>query len=148
MGNPTDADVARFLADSAEALRACVTAQKRPAAACCDLRVATPLRPEVAERLAGLMKRDNPSVERSAILITKSATFALQLTRLLRESSSESRRRLFVEAGELYPWLDEVLDAAERARLREFVAEIDLTLPPVTRRSSWPLLRRPKSPRG
>lgn len=125
MGNPTDDDVARFQAESTAALAACVSETKRLAVACPDFRAATLLRPSAAERIIDLMKRDNRSVERSAILAAKSAMFTLQLTRFLRESASESRRRVFTDTEPFFTWLDEVLTFEERGRLRQFVAELE-----------------------
>jgi type II secretory pathway predicted ATPase ExeA len=124
VGNPSDEEVARFQADSVAALAACVAETKRLAVACPDFRGATLLRPTACDRIIDLMKRDNRSVERSAILAARSATFTLQLTRFMRESASESRRRVFTEVEQLYAWLDEVLTSEERTRLRQFVAEL------------------------
>lgn len=124
MGNPTDEDVLRFQAESVAACTACVAATKRLVIACPDFRAATLLRPNMAEKIAELMKRDNRNVERSGILAAKSATLTLQLTRLLRESTSESRRRVFTEIEPLFAWLDEALTMEERARLRDFVFEL------------------------
>lgn len=146
MGNPTDADVARFQAESTAAVAACVSETRRLVLACPDFRGATLLRPTAAERIIDLMKRDNRSVERSAILAAKSATFTLQLTRFLRESASESRRRIFTEVEPFYAWLDEVMTTEERIRLRQFVAELGAIEATEERIGSDPERRRQSSP--
>jgi hypothetical protein len=129
VGNPDDAAVVRFQADSVATLATCVAQTKGPAVAVCDFRAAQLLRPGVAEKIIDLMRRDNRSVERSAILLAKSATFTLQITRLLREATSESRRRVFTEVEPLFGWLDEVLTQDERDRVRKCIAELDPSLP-------------------
>ncbi len=87
-----------------------------------DLRRATLVPLEVAERFTGLMRGSNPRLERSAFLLNESALFSLQLERLIREAG-DSNRRTFRAPEELVTWLGQVLSEAEQARLGEFLAE-------------------------
>jgi hypothetical protein len=140
-GNPTEDDIARFRADAVAVLSTCVAETKRPAVACVDGRTANLIRPAAADLLIDLMRRDNRNVEKSAFLSASSAVFALQMSRFLRESDSNTRRRLFTEVEPLLAWMQDVLTPEESIRLRRFLGEIDVesfptpsTVPP--RRSS------------
>ena len=93
----------------------------KKAVICADWRQANVLRPDVADRLIGLFTRGNPFLERSAVLLAREhATFNLQVERLVRESNNPARRT-FRATGPLEIWLDEILDPAERTRLRDFL---------------------------
>ncbi len=73
-----------------------------------------------ANLLAERLKHNNPRLLRSAALAsTESPLAILQFQRLVREGDNADRR-LFTNAYELVDWLSDVLDDAERARLREF----------------------------
>ena len=74
----------------------------------------------VTETLIQLLSTASPRVERTALLIGESATFALQVERVIRSANSENRR-VFRRAEELEAWLGEVLTVEERVRLRQFV---------------------------
>ena len=77
--------------------------------------------PEVGERAVRMLLRGNTRAERSAIFHQSSQpTSVLQVFRLIKEADAPFRR-VFTEVGPLCEWLDEVLDAAERARLRTFL---------------------------
>ena len=54
------------------------------------------------------------------MLIGESATFALQVERVIRAANSD-HRRVFRRAEELETWLAESLNATERVRLRIFL---------------------------
>ena len=89
---------------------------------CMDVRRTHVMPPEVAQSFVGVMKSDNPRVLRSGYLISDSATFALQLERMMRDGGNPARRA-FRETADLAHWLGEQLDARERARLAEFLRE-------------------------
>jgi hypothetical protein len=88
-----------------------------------DFRRASILPPELADTLVSVLHGPNPGLLRNGVLVpTTSATVAMQLTRIVREANSD-RRRVFRQVPELEAWLGEVLDDAERRRLRRFLAE-------------------------
>lgn len=87
-----------------------------------DIRALRILVPEVADEILKQMRRDNPVLERSAILIGPSALFGLQMERLVRESGNKNRRT-FRDEEELLAWVAEVLTPAERARAGDFYRE-------------------------
>jgi hypothetical protein len=88
-----------------------------------DWRFCALLGSETSERVRERAILLNPRTERSASLVTPTApTKALQLVRIARESLFPERR-VFDQFHELVSWLDEVLTAAERARLRAFLDE-------------------------
>ena len=76
--------------------------------------------PAVANALIELLSTASPRVERTAMLIGESATFALQVERVIRSANSENRRA-FRRGEELEVWLGEVMTAEERVRLRQFM---------------------------
>ena len=79
--------------------------------------------PEAAERAVQRMALTNGRTERTAAFASKvSLAVVLQLVRLVREAGNPDRR-LFFEAPSLESWLGELLDAGEKARLREFMVE-------------------------
>jgi hypothetical protein len=93
----------------------------KKAVICADWRQANVLRPEVADRLTGLLTRGNPFLERSAVLLAQEhATFNLQVERLVRESNNPARKT-FRSVETLQSWLDEILDPAEQLRVRDFL---------------------------
>jgi hypothetical protein len=77
----------------------------------------------VAETLIQMLSGAATHVERSALLIGESATFALQVERVLR-SGNNPNRRAFRRVEELVHWLSEVLTVPERVRLDRFVHEM------------------------
>ncbi len=88
---------------------------------CGDYRNVRLFGPAVADRFMAVMAGSNPRVERSAVLLPRpGGTASLQISRIVRETRYRSRRA-FRELPPLEAWLGEVLDEAERARLREFV---------------------------
>ena len=105
------------------AMRAAFVQLRRKCVICSDVRAFTLLSPTVSDLMIGVLAKGNPYLERSAILLpAKGAAFHLQAERLVRESKSADRRT-FREPHEMAAWLDEVLDDAERARVRAFLSE-------------------------
>jgi hypothetical protein len=77
---------------------------------------------DASESLKNAIIGTNPRIERSASLVSRDApTAVLQLARIVRESNLPDRRQ-FDDADELTGWLAEVLDRAELARLKAFLA--------------------------
>ena len=85
-----------------------------------DLRRAFVFPPAIADGFLSLMKQANPRLDRSAFLVSDSATFSLQAERILTELGNPDRRA-FREADDLELWLSQVLTDAERRRLRRFL---------------------------
>lgn len=80
------------------------------------------LTPEVSARTVEMLTTSNQRIERSAILHrSNQATSVLQVFRLIQEAA-HTTRRVFTSPTELMAYLDEVLDAPERDRLRTFLA--------------------------
>ena len=82
----------------------------------------------VADTLIQLLSTASPRVERTAMLIGESATFALQVERVIRTANNENRH-VFRRPQELEAWLDEVLTLEERARLKHFLASRNAAVP-------------------
>lgn len=87
---------------------------------CTDLTQATTFPPVVAETFLALMRKDNPKVLRSVFLFENSASFGLQIHRMLQESGNPARRA-FNTVPELVAWVGEVATPAERARASAFL---------------------------
>jgi hypothetical protein len=92
--------------------------------ACTDLRTGTrTVDPDTIDLLAGIMRSENPRLERNALIVSPmSATFALQMERMVKTAGT-AQRRIFRTRGEAETWLAEVLNGAERGRLRTFLDE-------------------------
>ena len=88
-----------------------------------DLHRANVFPPEIADALVQLLSQMANRVERTAFLIGKSAVFALQIERVIRQAANPNRKS-FREPGPLKEWLGEVLNADERFRLDGFLAEV------------------------
>jgi hypothetical protein len=84
-----------------------------------DLRELKIVPPEVGEGLVGLMKADNPHLERSAHLIGESVMTGMQVGRLLEQANSDARKA-FKTPAEVSDFLGEVLGADEKAALDKF----------------------------
>ncbi len=79
--------------------------------------------PRVAEQMLNMWMSANPTTVRSALLYSEeSPTAVMQFLRLIRDSDHPNRR-MFSDPNELAAWLDEVLTAAESARLRQFLGD-------------------------
>jgi hypothetical protein len=101
---------------------AAVVTANRPIIVCTDLLRARVFSPESAAQITAMMQRDNPLVERNAVLVGESALFSMQIERMLREAGPRSRRT-FREAVPLKKWLKEVLTDDELWRLSIFIQE-------------------------
>jgi hypothetical protein len=88
---------------------------------CTDLMRADTFPPAVSEGFLTIMRKDNPKVLRSAFLFQPSATFGLQIERLLKEAANPDRRA-FRTVAELSAWLGEVATPDERARITAFLS--------------------------
>jgi len=105
------------------AMRAEFTRALRKCVICADVRAITLLSPTVSDLMIGVLASGNPYLERSTILLpAKGAAFHLQAERIVRDSKCDDRRT-FRNPHEMAAWLDEVLDDAERARVRAFLSE-------------------------
>ena len=91
---------------------------------CLDLRGAGVAPSEHTELYAAVLRRDNPLVERTGVLLPPGqATLALQLERIVREAHNP-RRKTFRDVAPFCAYLDEVLTTEEQARMRAFLAAI------------------------
>jgi hypothetical protein len=78
----------------------------------------------VAERVTWMLTRDNPMVERSAILHGDThGMFLLQVGRLIREGGHKNRRT-FSEPKDAFKYLIEKLTAPERDRLELLLRDL------------------------
>jgi hypothetical protein len=108
---------------AALALRAAVAAIRGPVVICSDVSQARTFSEQTVRQFIMLMKADNPKIERSAVLLDPtSATFALQIERMMREAGSPARRA-FRDAQLLQEWLRPVLSAQEDEALRGFLRQ-------------------------
>jgi hypothetical protein len=115
----TPAEVGAF----AEELRRVFTSLPGKFVICADWCAATLLAPDVADALADLLRRGNPFIERSAILLSRNnALFGLQVERVIREAGNPARRT-FRQAAPMRSWLAEVLRHEERISMNEFLAD-------------------------
>ncbi|HWE30927.1 MAG TPA: hypothetical protein VHB97_23125 [Polyangia bacterium] len=109
-------------AQAAVELRSAIVAIAGAVVVCSDLSTARTFSPETTERFVALMRSDNAKLERSAVLLgTQSATFGLQVERMVREANHPGRRT-FRERAELFTWLTPVLTEAEQTALGQFLA--------------------------
>jgi hypothetical protein len=105
-------DMAVFVAD----VRRLITQSKTPVVIFSDMTAVTVLAPALADTLLGLMRSDNPKVERHGVLLGGSAVFGLQAERLFREAAHPGRRA-FRDPAALAAWLKEVVGPREAERL-------------------------------
>jgi hypothetical protein len=90
---------------------------------CSDLTRAQTFSPEGSDLYLGMMRADNPRIERSGFLLGPEAhTFTMQLERMIRDAGSPSRRA-FRKTSEIEAWLGDTLIGIERIRLHEFLEE-------------------------
>jgi hypothetical protein len=86
-----------------------------------DWRGVTIMSPEIAAEARAMLSKNNPRVERSAILtLPEQSTTSLQVQRLVREAENAHRRH-FTDVHEQCKWLAQVLNDAEKTRLYEFM---------------------------
>ena len=91
---------------------------------CSDLRHSPIVSPEIADRFGGLLRRDVPLLERSAVLIpSDQAILNMQVQRIVREAGTPARQ-VFKDPAKLVEWLGELCTDDERARLEAFVNEM------------------------
>jgi hypothetical protein len=127
-GNPSVEDADQFERDAHSNISRIVRETKKPIVVCSDLRASHLFKPEVSEKLIHTMKGASPNLERNGILGNNSALLFLQLARFVKETTQDSRRRVFTDVEPMLSWLDEVLTPAERARMRQFLNELDTAL--------------------
>ncbi len=102
-------------------LRSAVTTVVGPVVVCADVSAARTFSQQTTERFIALMRSDNPKLERSALLLAaESATFTLQVERMVREAN-HPERRTFRDRTELRAWLAPLLKADELAALDAFL---------------------------
>jgi hypothetical protein len=90
---------------------------------CADHRPVVIYSQPVADKLTELFTSLNSTWGRVAIIVAPTnATLAMQLQRIVRESTN-AERRVFFDPAEASRFLGEILDLAERARLRTFLDE-------------------------
>jgi hypothetical protein len=83
-----------------------------------DHRRASPLSSQAASAWSRDMRRVNPSIARSGLLLDPSnAVFNLQLERVVQCAGNDARR-IFTDPEELYLWLAESLNEDEKTALR------------------------------
>ena len=87
---------------------------------CMDLRASLILAPDVADQLIGLMRKDNPRIERTAMVLGDNAVLGLQVARMIREAGNPNRRT-FQHAEAAEAWLGEALSPSEQAALNAFL---------------------------
>jgi hypothetical protein len=71
------------------------------------------------------MRGATSNLQRNGLLGSGSALMTLQLSRFVKETTTDDRRRVFTHMQPLLSFLDEVLNRAERLRVRQFLAELD-----------------------
>ena len=119
IASPFDLEQARALRQ--EALK--LFQRKRGKLVCVvDLRKLEVLAPDVADDMGQNLKRANPHIERTGVLLPNVATVALQIDRLHREAESPVRRA-FRRPEDLRVWLVEMLNDIELAALDRFLTE-------------------------
>ncbi|HEY8207831.1 MAG TPA: hypothetical protein VIG99_10150 [Myxococcaceae bacterium] len=87
-----------------------------------DFSRATVFSQDVAARVLGVLKADNPRIERSGILVSPSAIFSLQIERLITAAANPARR-CFHDPYDLKAHLGGILTREEHARLAQFLGE-------------------------
>lgn len=117
LASPLNLDETRQLV---EELRAIINRLASKYVGVVDLLQADVFPVPVAETLIQLLSGVAPQVERTAFLVGDSALFALQVERVIR-NSSHPNRRAFRDSEALKEWLGEVLRPPEQARLAQFV---------------------------
>ena len=96
-----------------------------PVFICGDYRRVAPLSRSVSNMWSRAMRRHNPRIARSALLVDPAnEMFNLQFERIVH-CAGHPTRRLFSDRAELLAWLDGELSAAERDAIRSFFSECD-----------------------
>jgi hypothetical protein len=146
-GNPTMDEAQQFEVDAHTAIGRVVREQRKQVVVCTDLRASHLFKPDVSEKLVHTMKGASPNLERNGLLGNNSALLFLQLARFVKETTQDSRRRVFMEVPPMLTWLDELLTAAERQRMRQFLNELDTALLMATAPKAVPSEPPPPPPR-
>jgi hypothetical protein len=102
-----------------EAMRAELLTTKGLVVATADFRLGMIYPPEVTEGLLGILKADNPRVERSAHIIGPSAILGLQIERIVREAGKPSRR-IFRSVPDALAFLGPMLTPSQSAWLEQW----------------------------
>jgi hypothetical protein len=90
-----------------------------------DLRGATVMAPDAADMLIPMLIRSNPSINRTAILVSHArSSLGMQFGRLV-QSAKNPARRLFDDPGDALAYLGEVLDPHELLVVERFLAAHD-----------------------
>jgi hypothetical protein len=105
----------------AESLQTLVDAMNSRFVACSDFSRIHILPPEIVMTFATCMRSLNTRLDRTGLLVAKSATFGLQIARLVKDAGNPNRKS-FTDASELKLWLAGALSRDEQARLAEFLA--------------------------
>jgi hypothetical protein len=95
----------------------------RPIVAAVDMRGLEPFDETARGMFVGLMRGDNPHVERSAHLSKAGSPYCLQAEEMITQAGNPSRKH-FTSAAELERFLIPALDLPEQNRLRAFLAEL------------------------
>jgi hypothetical protein len=107
--------------NAASQLRATILAIEGPVIVCADLTDARTFSGNTTQQFVALMKSDNAKVERSGLLLSDaSATFLMQVERMVREAANPARRT-FRDSRSLREWLTPVLSSQEDAALAAFL---------------------------
>ena len=101
-------------------VRRLVNEARRPAAICTDWRQAGVLTPDVYDAFVWMMRRDNPSIGGTAVLVKTGEEE--QAARMLDEGQS-SRRKLCTNVDEVLEHLGPLLDPSMRDAIRAFVSD-------------------------
>jgi hypothetical protein len=108
-------------ANAAAQLRSTITAIRGPVIVCADLTDGRTFSAGTTQQFVALMKADNAKIERSALLLSDaSATFLMQVERMVREAANPARRT-FRDARALREWLNPVLSGPEGTALSAFL---------------------------
>jgi hypothetical protein len=112
------------LREYSNAFRAMIEEVGGPFVVCTDFRQLQIMNQEVSAALLEDIRRPDPRMLRSAVLVPASSpTLRLQCERLTREAANPSRR-ICADPDDVKAWVSPCLDAVEQARVLEF-----LTLP-------------------
>jgi len=93
----------------------------KPAVFCVDSRDCGPLVGEAGLMIVGLMRSDNRSLERSAVVLRPGSPVSDQLEKAISEAKN-AYRRTFHEPVAAIAWLRPILESAEIEELTRFLA--------------------------
>lgn len=91
----------------------------QPVVGSADFRRAKVFTPPVTEIFVGILKSDNPMIERSGHVLGSGATLSLQLERIVREAANPLRRT-FRSTDDAETWLGEALTPSQRLWLHDW----------------------------